>query len=50
MTSAIRWWKSVRPAGWDLHDHLAAPDVNLSTNEEKQLAVAIARAVEVGAL
>lgn len=48
--SALAWWQSLRPDGWDLHEHLGAPDVNASTAHEKQLAVAVARAVEVGAL
>ncbi len=48
--SALAWWQSLRPDGWDLHDHLATPEINASTAHEKQLAVAVARAVEVGAL
>jgi len=50
LSSALEWWQSLRPDGWDLHEHLAAPDTNASTRHEKRLAVAIARAVEVGAL
>lgn len=50
LSSALEWWQSLRPDGWDLHEHLATPDINASTAHEKQLALAVAHAVEVGAL
>lgn len=33
--SALAWWQSLRPDGWDLHDHLATPEINASTAHEK---------------
>jgi len=50
MESARLWWESLRPAGWDLQDHLHAPTINTVTESQKTLAQAVAGAIEVGAL
>lgn len=41
--SAARWWRSKRPRGWTLAQHLESPWVNLSAPADIALAEAIAR-------
>lgn len=50
MESARLWWESLRPAGWDLHDHLHAPTTNTTSEAQRSLAEAVAGAIEVGSL
>lgn len=38
LQSAFRWWRSHRPIGWSLEDHLKRPTVNCVTKLERQLA------------
>lgn len=50
MESARLWWESLRPAGWDLRDHLNAPTTNTASEAQRSLAEAVAGAIEVGSL
>lgn len=51
LQAALSWWESLRPAGWDLRQHLDHPIVNAEGSEaETDLARAVASAVECGVL
>ena len=40
--AAVEWWQEKRPAGWDVHRHLAMPTMNCDTDAQVQLAKAVA--------
>lgn len=43
---AERWWRSRRPIGWTIDDHLAQPVVNCVDAAEIALARAVARGMK----
>lgn len=45
VSAAIKWWRSKKPCHWDERRHIGAPTVNLSTDEEKLLAVHVSKKV-----
>lgn len=45
VAAAISWWESKRPFDWNEEQHLRNPLVNLATEEECDLALAIAVAL-----
>lgn len=45
-TPLLRWWRSHRPLGWSLDEHLNNPDVNLTEPEDRNLARFVARLVK----
>lgn len=49
LQAALAWWQAHRPTGYDLRQHLDNPTVNINGNDsDRHLALAIARAVEIG--
>jgi hypothetical protein len=46
--AAIRWWRSKKPCVYTLAEHLANPTINTTTDWEKRLAQAAAKAVRGG--
>jgi len=43
--AAIRWWRSRSPVGWSFRQQLQDPEINLTTDAERELAREIARAM-----
>jgi hypothetical protein len=41
--AALAWWRSRRPRGWSLEQHLADPMVHCEGDHERRLAEAVAR-------
>ena len=41
--AAIAWWRSKRPVDWSQAEHLKNPTINVATEREAGLALAVAR-------
>lgn len=41
--AAVTWWKSKRPVGWTIAQHVIDPTINTAGYREKRLARAAAR-------
>ena len=46
--AALNWWRSIRPIGYKLMDHLNNPEVNTTNDAESRLANAVAEYLEAG--
>ncbi len=46
VSASINWWKSKRPMTFTENDHLDAPEVNCRSEDENQLATAVAKFIK----
>lgn len=44
--AALQWWRQHRPLAFSEEDHLENPQINVATDVEKTLALAVARALK----